>query len=82
MKIARAGLSAVLLAAVLFCQVSAARNSCESLASLALPNTKITLAQFLAAGAFTLPVAPGQNNSGLPAPFSCWNAKVPTVRHV
>src|SRR5205807_3821344 len=32
-----------------------AASSCESLSSLALPNTSITLAQMVPAGAFTLP---------------------------
>ncbi len=37
---------------------SAAQKSCESLADLALPNTKITLAQSVPAGAYTPPPAP------------------------
>src|SRR5271157_3861477 len=36
----------------------AAQSSCDSLAQLALPNTKITLAQSVPAGAFTPPPAP------------------------
>jgi Tannase and feruloyl esterase len=35
-----------------------AQKSCESLAQLALPHTKITLAQMVAAGAFTPPPSP------------------------
>ena len=36
----------------------AAQRSCDSLAQLALANTKITLAQSVPAGAFTPPPAP------------------------
>jgi feruloyl esterase len=46
------------------------QKSCDSLTQLALPNTKITLAQSIAAGAFTLPMAPGArqpNFKDLPA---------------
>ena len=75
MKIACAGLPAVMLAAVLFRAASAAGNSCESLASLVLPDTTITLAQPVAAGAFVLPATPGQLTSGVPAPIT--NATFP-----
>lgn len=47
--------SAVLLATALFSAGPAGAASCESLASLALPDTTITLAQSVAAGALTLP---------------------------
>jgi feruloyl esterase len=40
---------------------AAAANSCEGLTSLTLPDTTITLAQSVAAGAFNLPGAIGQN---------------------
>jgi feruloyl esterase len=42
----------------------AAQSSCESLSQLTLANTKITLAQTVAAGAFTPPPAP----AGMPSP--------------
>ena len=54
----------------------AAGQTCESLASLALPNTTITLAWAVDAGAFTIPIPTGrppvrptlaQAASGLPA---------------
>ena len=41
--------------------------SCESLASLSLPNAKITLAQSVAPGAFTPPGAGGIDAAGAPA---------------
>src|SRR5665213_1164333 len=54
----------VLLAAA--CALPALAASCESLASLSLPNTKITMAQQVTGGSFT---APGANNpmGNLPA---------------
>jgi feruloyl esterase len=59
----------VLLISGVFGKTSgAAQGPCESLAQLALPNTKITLAQSVAAGAFTPP--PGQNfMPGMPANY-------------
>jgi len=39
-------------------KIEAAQRPCESLAQLALPHTKITLAQSVAAGAFTQPPVP------------------------
>ena len=59
MKILAGGLSALLLAVLMYGQTLNATTSCESLASLALPNTKITLAQTVSAGAFTPPAAAG-----------------------
>jgi len=54
MKIPVGGLCAVLLAAVMYSQTAnAAAASCESLSSVKLPNATITLAQTVAAGAFT-----------------------------
>lgn len=38
-----------------------AATSCESLASLSLPDAAVTLAQSVGAGRFVLPTAPGQN---------------------
>src|SRR5579864_832061 len=46
---------------------SAMAASCESLASLSLPNAKITLAQNIAPGAFTPPGAGGIDAAGAPA---------------
>jgi feruloyl esterase len=75
MKILAGGLSAVILAAALsVCTVGAAA-SCDSLASMALPQTTITLAGVVEAGAFTPPGSAGANPSwpagqvfrGLPA---------------
>ena len=45
-----------------------AATSCESLASLALPNTTIASAQMVAAGAFTSP-APARGGEGAASPF-------------
>ena len=59
MKILAGGLGALLLAVLMNGQTLNATASCESLASLALPNTKITLAQTVSAGAFTPPAAAG-----------------------
>jgi feruloyl esterase len=42
---------------------SAAAATCESLASVALPNTHITSAQVIAAGAFIPPVTPGRGGA-------------------
>jgi feruloyl esterase len=47
------------LLAVILAAAPAFAASCESLASLALPDTTITSAQAVAAGAFTLPARPG-----------------------
>lgn len=56
----------VLLAVMLLClpAVTAAK-SCEDLTALSLPDTTITLAQSVAAGALTLPVAAGPGNAGI-----------------
>jgi feruloyl esterase len=47
--------AAVLVAMVMFNPLSAAAATCESLAGLQLPHTTITMAQSVAAGAFTVP---------------------------
>ena len=66
--------AALLVAAPVAAQADG--QACESLASLALPNTTITLARAVDAGAFTIPIAAGgtppptalvQAVSGLPA---------------
>jgi feruloyl esterase len=49
-------------ALLLLLGISLAANTCESLTSLAIPHTMITLAQSVPAGQFTLP-------AGTPAPF-------------
>jgi feruloyl esterase len=55
-----------LLAAAAFVPSAGAGASCESLSSLSLPQTKITSAQFVAAGDFSLPSG-GQPIHNLPA---------------
>ena len=57
MKTITGGSCAVLLALILMMDGHAlnAAASCESLSSLALPNTSITLAQMVPAGGFSLP---------------------------
>ncbi len=55
MKIRSFGGSAMLVTAVMFSPTGAAGAPCESLATLTLPDTTITSAQTVAAGAFTLP---------------------------
>src|SRR5437868_6527788 len=55
MKMVTGGSCALLLALTTHGHALKAASSCESLSSLALPNTSITLAKTVAAGAFTLP---------------------------
>src|SRR5205807_2510848 len=55
MKMVIGGSCALLLALTTRGHALKAASSCESLSSLALPNTSITLAQMVPAGAFTLP---------------------------
>ncbi len=55
MKMATGGLCLLLSALTTHGQVLKSVSSCESLSSLALPNTSITLAQVEPAGTFTLP---------------------------
>ena len=59
MRILAGGLGALLLAVWMNGHILNATTSCESLASLTLPNTRITLAQTVSAGAFTPPAAAG-----------------------
>jgi len=55
----------ILLAAILLgLPAAAAANSCGDLASLALPDTRITLARSVVAGSFTLPDAVQNSNGG------------------
>jgi hypothetical protein len=70
MKIAGVTFPAILLVAVPFNQVAATPTSCEGLASLALPDTTVTLAQTVPAGAFRLPAAPAPTTPGLPSPVT------------
>ena len=58
----------VLFATILFSPMTAAAVSCESLASLSLPNTTITSAATVGAGAFT-PPAGGGGRGDVGAPF-------------
>ena len=51
-------------AILLFALQATAAQPCESLTTLNLPNTTITLAQTVAPGAFTVPVAPGRGGRG------------------
>jgi feruloyl esterase len=75
MKIFTAGLYAVLLATLMSSRALDATSSCESLASMTLPNMTITLARDVQAGAFappafagaTAPQAAGQEFCELPA---------------
>jgi hypothetical protein len=61
-------LTALVMSGILAQAGGAAQKSCESLAQLALPDTKITLAQAVAAGAFTPPPAPNPM-PGMPANY-------------
>src|SRR5262245_536593 len=70
MRMVTGGLCAVLMASMMYGHALTAPASCESLASLARPNTSTTLAQMVPAGGFTLPgMAPpaAQQFSRLPA---------------
>src|SRR5262245_27470442 len=55
MKIVTAGPCVVLLALMINAPALKAAASCESLSSLVLPNTSITLVQMVPAGGFSLP---------------------------
>ena len=75
MKILAAGLCGVLLATVAHAQSSTAATPCERLASVTLPNTTITLAQLVEAGAFTPPApASGAPAGGGPVPAAAAQA--------
>ena len=68
--VAAAGISTVLVMAGLFQTVrvqTAGGRSCESVAALTLPNTTVTSAQTVGAGAFTPPAAGRGRGNGLPA---------------
>ena len=55
MKTLTGGLGAVLFALIIDAHALSGAASCESLSSLVLPNTSITLAQMVSAGGFSLP---------------------------
>ena len=55
MKLLGAGSCAVLLAMMVYGHALDAAASCERLSSLPIPNSSITLAEMVPAGAFTLP---------------------------
>src|SRR5712691_11341617 len=76
MKILAGGLGALLLAVLMNGQTLNATASYEGLASLTLPNTRITLAQTVSAGAFTPPAAAGAATPTLAAgqPFKALSA--------
>src|SRR4029079_4440751 len=64
MKTIVGGFSAALLALAIGNRTLDAAASCDSLASMALPHTTITLASVVEAGAFTPPGSAGANPSG------------------
>ncbi len=70
MRIRRAALilSAAFAAVGCFTASSAAAATCESLASLALPNATVTSAETVKAGAFTMPANPNPAPAGNVAP--------------
>ena len=79
MKILSGGLAALLLAVLMNGQTLNATASCESLASLTLPDTTITMAQTVPAGAFTLPAGAGAANPA-PAVVQAFKALSPFCR--
>ena len=79
MKILSAGLGALLVAVFMCDQPLDAAMSCEGLASLMLPNTTITMAQTVPAGAFTPPAGSGAANP-VPAAAQAFKALSPFCR--
>jgi len=76
--------TAALLAIVLLPGAGAAQpprpaSACERLGSLSLPNTTITLAQVVSAGAFTVPAAPSARGGGGSSAFAGTLGPVPDV---
>jgi len=67
MRVLAASVFACVLATIVAHQPVAARTSCENLSSLGLPNATITMAQSVAAGAFTPPDGGGQTARNAPA---------------
>ena len=64
MNTANQTLSVLVFAAVGFTSPASAATPCENLASLRVPDTTITIAQSVAAGAFVPPSAPGDRGGG------------------
>src|SRR5436309_1192961 len=64
MNTANQTLSVLVFAAVGFTSPASAATPCENLASLRVPDTTITIAQSVAAGAFVPPSAPGGRGGG------------------
>ena len=71
MKMVTGGSCALLLALTTHGHALKASSSCESLSSLALPNTSIALAQVVPAGAFTLPGTGPATTQFSPLPTFC-----------
>ncbi|MBZ5579604.1 MAG: tannase/feruloyl esterase family alpha/beta hydrolase [Acidobacteriia bacterium] len=71
MKIRISTFSPILLAAAFASAALAQGSSCESLASLALPNTTITMSQAVPAGPFTQPGRGGRGGPALNLPAFC-----------
>ena len=65
------GLAAIVLASMFSMHPQAAATPCEKLAALALPNTTITEAQLVQAGAFTPPGAGGDGRAFRTLPAFC-----------
>ena len=63
MRIVIGGLAAIVLASMFSTHPQAAATPCEKLAALALPNTTITEAQLVQAGAFTPPGTGGDGRA-------------------
>ncbi|MEO8258024.1 MAG: tannase/feruloyl esterase family alpha/beta hydrolase [Acidobacteriota bacterium] len=64
MRLSRPIVAAVFLIVLALPSRPASAATCESLASLALPNTTISAAQLVAAGAYVAPVQPGRGGAG------------------
>ena len=71
MRIVIGGLAAIVLASMFSMHPQAAATPCEKLASLALPNTTITEAQLVQAGAFTPPGAAADGRAFATLPAFC-----------
>ena len=71
MKILTGCLTAIVLAGMFSIRPRAAGAPCEQLAALAMPNTTITEARLVEAGAFTPPGATGENRAFRALPAFC-----------
>jgi len=74
--------SLMVLAVLAFSAPPATAASCESLGSLALPDTTITLAQIVAAGSFTPPISGGSSIAGRPSAADMRFANLPVFCRV